>query len=59
MRAVGTQNAWFQFRGIKNTEMNVQMLSMPTRPHPARKGELIDVPARDGKLFIDNAVMSD
>lgn len=53
MRAVGKQNAWFQFRGIKNTEMNVQMLSMPTRPHPARKGELIDVPARDGKLFID------
>lgn len=53
MRAVGKENAWFKFRGVKNTDMNVQMLSMPIRPHPARKGELIDVPARDGKLFID------
>lgn len=53
MRAVGRENAWFRFRGVKNTEMSVQMISMPTRPHPARKGELIDVPARDGKLFID------
>lgn len=56
MRAVGTKNAWFSFKGRKNTDkdLDVQMLSMPTRPHPARKGTLIDIPGADGKLFVDD-----
>lgn len=55
MRTVGHKNAWFSFKGRKNTDadLDVQMISMPTRPHPARKGDLIDVPGRDGKLFVD------
>lgn len=53
MRAVGTQNAWFSFKGVRNDSLDVRMISMPSRPHPARKGELIDVPGVDGKLWID------
>lgn len=53
MQAIGRKNIWMEFNGHKNTEFDVQMLSMPTRPHPARKGELVDVPGRSGKLFID------
>lgn len=55
MRAVGKENAWFSFKGRKNIEANldVQMISMPTRPHPARKGKLVDVPGVDGKLWQD------
>lgn len=56
MRAIGTQNAWFSFKGIRNDSLDVRMVSMPTRPHPARKGELINVPGADGKLFIDEGV---
>lgn len=53
MRAIGSSNIWFSFAGHRNTEYDVRMLSMPTRPHPARKGTLVDVPGRNGKLFID------
>lgn len=53
MRAVGTENAWFSFKGIRNDSLDVRMLSMPTRPHPARKGKLVDIPAVDGKLWQD------
>lgn len=53
MKAINRRDLWFEFAGIRNDEMGVQMLSMPTRPHPARKGTLVDVPGRDGKLFID------
>lgn len=53
MKAVGVNNAWFSFAGRKNNEFDVRMVSMPIRPHPARKGTLISVPGRDGKLFID------
>lgn len=53
MRAVGTQNAWFSFAGHRNDEFDVRMLSMPTRPHPARKGKLVNVPGVDGKLWQD------
>lgn len=53
MKAVGSQNIWIEYAGRKNTDLGVEMLSMPTRPHPARKGELIDVPGRNGKLFMD------
>lgn len=55
MRAVGKENAWFSFNGRKNIDedLDVQMLSMPTRPHPARKGKLVSVPGVDGKLWQD------
>lgn len=55
MKAIGTENAWFSFKGIRNDALNldVRMLAPPTRPHPARKGNLTDVPGKDGKLFQD------
>lgn len=53
MRTVGVDNAWFSFKGVKNSEHKVRLLSMPVRPHPARKGTLKDIPGRDGKLFLD------
>lgn len=51
MRAIGTANAWFSFKGIRNDEYDVRMTGMPTRPHPAEKGKLIDVPGVNGKLW--------
>ena len=58
MRAIGTENAWFSFKGIRNDapELDVRMIAPPTRPHPARKGELVDVPGVNGKLFQDEGV---
>lgn len=54
MKAIGTANAWFSFAGHKNTEYGVHLLSMPTRPHPARKGTLLSLPAADGKFWQDD-----
>ena len=58
MRAVGTENAWFSFKGLRNDDkiLGVRMLSMPIRPHPARKGKLVDIPGAHGKLFQDEGV---
>lgn len=56
MRAIGTENAWFSFKNVRNDELGVQMLSMPSRPHPARKGKLVDIPGAHGKLFQDEGV---
>ena len=56
MRIVGTENAWFSFKGQRNDVLDVRMISMPTRPHPARKGELLDIPGRHGKVFQDEGV---
>ena len=56
MRVVGTGNTWFSFKGQRNTVLDVRMLSMPTRPHPARKGTLLDIPGKHGKLFQDEGV---
>lgn len=53
MKALGRQNAWFSFKGVRNDALDVRMLSMPTRPHPARKGTVKNIPGRDGKLFMD------
>ena len=52
MRAIGKENVWFSFKGIRNDEVGVYMLSMPTRPHPARKGKVIDIPG-GGDLWQD------
>ncbi len=53
MRAIGKENTWFSFKGIRNDEVGVYMLSMPTRPHPARKGRVIDIPGADGEMWQD------
>ncbi len=53
MKTIGTQNAWFEFNGHKNTEYGVQMVSMPTRPHPKRLGDAKNIPGRNGKIFLD------
>ena len=52
MRAIGKENVWFSFKGIRNDEVGVYMLSMPTRPHPARKGKVVDIPG-GGDLWQD------
>ena len=52
MKPIGSSNIWVEFAGHKNTEYGVELLSMPTRPHPALKGDSIDIPGRDGKLFM-------
>lgn len=46
MKALNERDVWFSFNGIKNTEMGVRILSMPTRPHPKRKGQYVDIPGR-------------
>jgi phage-related protein len=42
---------WFEYAGVRNTDMNVTMLSMPTRLHPAEKGKAQAVLGRDGALW--------
>lgn len=44
---------WVEFNGHKNTEYGVELVSMPTRPHPARLGTAKNVPGRNGKVFLD------
>lgn len=51
MRAIGTANAWFSFKGIRNDAYDVRMIAPPNRPHPAAKGKQIDIPGRNGKLW--------
>lgn len=53
MKAIGRENTWFKFKGIRNDALGVRMLSMPTRPHPARKGKVISIPGTDGELWQD------
>lgn len=45
--------AWFEFKGIRCTAKNVRLMQMPSRPIPAPKGRFVDVPGRDGLLWID------
>lgn len=42
---------WFEFAGARNTEKGVRLLSLPVRYHPAERGELVQVPGRDGYLW--------
>lgn len=44
---------WFEFAGVKNTTLGVRMLFMPVRPQGARRGEQVQIPGRDGDLWID------
>ena len=44
-------SAWFEFAGARNTDRGVRLLSLPVRYHPAERGELVQVPGRDGYLW--------
>ena len=45
------ESVWFEFAGARNTQKGVRLLSMPVRYHPAERGELVQVPGRDGYLW--------
>jgi predicted phage tail component-like protein len=51
VKQIAKSDRWFSFKGIKNTAMHVAMTSMPTRPLPAAKGDLLTVPGMNGKLW--------
>ena len=53
MKAISLNDAWFSFNGVRNDAFAVRMLSMPTRPHPARKGTYTEVPGRNGRQWMD------
>lgn len=53
MKALNSSEAWFSFKGISCFGYSVRMVSPPTRPHPARKGEYINVPGTDGEIWLD------
>lgn len=54
MKSVPASERWFSFAGHRNTEFDLRMLSMPTRQHPARNGEAISIPGRNGRLYQDD-----
>lgn len=43
--------AWFEFGGIKNTELGVEMISMPARNLPIQRGKSYCVSGRSGMLW--------
>lgn len=43
----------FTFKGIKSTDMGVYIHAMPTDDYPADYGDFIQIPGRDGYLYID------
>lgn len=43
---------WFEFKGVRNTTMGVLMQGMPVRPHPAERGEYVQVARRSGYLWV-------
>ena len=45
------ESVWFEFAGARNTDKGVRLLSLPVRYHPAERGELVQVPGRDGYLW--------
>lgn len=47
---------YFIYKGINSKEMGISILKLPPRIKPERRGEIINVPGRDGFLFeSDNA----
>jgi len=47
---------YFVYKGINSREMGISILKLPPRIKPERRGEIINVPGRDGFLFeSDNA----
>lgn len=53
MKAISPNESWFSFNGIRNDALGVRLLSMPTRPHPARKGEFQEIPGKNGAVWQD------
>lgn len=53
MKAISPNESWFSFKGIRNDSLDVRLLSMPTRPHPARKGEFKEIPGKNGSVWQD------
>lgn len=53
MKSIAESAAWFSFNGYRSTAFGVRLLSMPTRHHPGRKGEFVQIPGRNGALFQD------
>lgn len=45
---------WIEFKGIKNTELGVELLSMPARPRPKAVGEYAEI-AGCGQIWIPGA----
>ena len=45
------KEVWFEFGGIKNTEVGAKMISMPTRNMPVQRGKAITVAGRAGTLW--------
>lgn len=42
---------YFIYKGINSREMGISILKLPPRIKPERRGEIINVPGRDGFLF--------
>lgn len=42
---------YFIYKGINSREMGISILKLPPRIKPERRGEMINVPGRDGFLF--------
>lgn len=45
------KDVWFEFGGIKNTELGVEMISMPARNLPIQRGKSYSVAGRPGTLW--------
>lgn len=43
--------AWFEFAGVRSSDMHVRLMQMPRRPIPGEKGEQLEIPGRDGYLW--------
>lgn len=56
MKTIEASNAWFSFKGRRNTDPDLmaRMLGMPVRPHPERKGEYVPIIDMDGELWVDH-----
>lgn len=43
---------WFEFKGVRNTEIGVLMVNMPIRQQPVIQGDKTTIKGRDGFLFV-------
>ena len=42
---------WFEFKGVRSTTMNVELLDMPVRPYAASRGDVQPIGGRHGVLW--------
>ena len=45
-------SAWFELNGVRCDQKGLRLMAMPKRPVPSLQGEKIEVPGRDGFLWI-------